>query len=97
MDTDQVLSALETNADQGLTSTNAANRLKQYGHNIIASHKKAVWWKELMHHFKSPLVILLLIATIISYSVGETINASIIFAIVIASAEFVKRSIYSYE
>jgi Mg2+-importing ATPase len=85
MDTEQVLSALETNADQGLSSAEAANRLKRYGRNMIAPHKKAEWWKELMRHFKSPLVILLLIATIISYSVGETINASIIFAIVLAS------------
>ena len=83
--TEQVLSALQTDAGQGLSSAEAANRLKQYGLNIIASHKKAVWWKELMQHFKSPLVILLLIATIISYAVGETINASIIFVIVIAS------------
>ncbi|MGH2565074.1 MAG: HAD-IC family P-type ATPase, partial [Ginsengibacter sp.] len=35
--------------------------------------------------FKSPLVILLLIAAIISFSVAETINASIIIVIVLAS------------
>lgn len=85
LNAEQVLSVLQTNADQGLSSTEVTNRLKQYGLNIIVPHKKALWWKDLMRHFKSPLVILLLIATVISYSVGETINASIIFAIVIAS------------
>jgi Cation transport ATPase len=42
-------------------------------------------WKELLQHFKSPLVILLLIAAVISFSVAETINASIIIVIVLAS------------
>jgi P-type Mg2+ transporter len=83
--TEQVLSALQTDEATGLSSAEAANRVKQYGLNIIAAHKKTAWWKELLHHFKSPLVILLLIATAISYSVGETINASIIFVMVIAS------------
>jgi Mg2+-importing ATPase len=85
LDAGGVLSGLQTNSDQGLSSAEAASRLKQYGYNIISSHRTAVWWKELMRHFKSPLVIMLLIATIISYSVGETVNASIIFAIVIVS------------
>ena len=84
-ETEQVLSALQTNAIQGLSSSEASDRLKQYGLNIIASHKKTEWWEELLQHFKSPLVILLLIATIISYAVGETISASIIFFILIAS------------
>jgi P-type Mg2+ transporter len=83
--TEQVLSALQTDEAQGLSSAEATNRLRQYGPNIIATHKKNAWWKELLQHFKSPLVILLLIATAISYSVGETINASIIFVMVIAS------------
>ena len=83
--TEQVLSALQTDAGQGLSSAEANKRLKQYGLNIIPSHKKAAWWKELMQHFKSPLVILLLIAAAISFSVAETINASIIIVTVIAS------------
>ncbi|HET7115960.1 MAG TPA: magnesium-translocating P-type ATPase [Hanamia sp.] len=79
------LSSLNTDATLGLSSTEADNRLKQYGLNIISVTKKMTWWADLLMHFKSPLVLLLLIATIISYGVGETINASIIFAIVLAS------------
>lgn len=37
---EQVLSDLQTNADQGLSATGAANRIKQYGLNIITTQKK---------------------------------------------------------
>lgn len=82
---EQVLSTLQTNMDAGLTSTEASKRLKQYGPNMIPSHKKESWWQDLLQHFKSPLVILLLIAAGISISISENINVSIIILIVIAS------------
>lgn len=81
----QVLSALQTNAVKGLSATEAASRLKQYGPNTIAANKKSVWWHDLLRHFKSPLIVLLLIATLISFTAGESINAVIIFSIVLAS------------
>ena len=81
----QVVLDFSTDISKGLSSKEAAIRLKQFGLNIIPSHKKSAWWKELAQHFKSPLIILLLIAATISFSVAETINASIIIAIVIAS------------
>jgi P-type Mg2+ transporter len=82
---ENILSALQTDATTGLPFAEAALRIKQFGPNIIAAHKKTAWWRELLQHFKSPLMILLLVATGISYSVGETINASIIFLMVIVS------------
>ena len=82
---EQVLSTLQTDMDAGLTSSEASNRLKENGPNMIPSHKKEAWWQNLLQHFKSPLVILLLIAAGISFSISENINASIIILIVIAS------------
>ncbi|HEU5366345.1 MAG TPA: HAD-IC family P-type ATPase [Hanamia sp.] len=82
---EQVLSSLQTNMDAGLTTSEADNRIKEHGLNIISSHKKEAWWQDLLQHFKSPLVILLLIAAGISFSISENINASIIILIVIAS------------
>jgi Mg2+-importing ATPase len=40
---------------------------------------------EIWKHLKSPLLLLLIIATIISYSLGETVNASIILFIILVS------------
>lgn len=81
----QVLVGLQTDDTGGLTQTQVLERLKKYGPNIFSTSKKLSWWRALLLHFKSPLVILLLIATVISFSVGETINASIILLIVLAS------------
>ena len=82
---DEVLCTLQTNIDIGLNSTDVGNRLKTNGLNVIPSHKKEAWWRDLLRHFKSPLVILLLTAAGISFSISENINASIIILIVIAS------------
>lgn len=82
---EHVLQVLETDAEKGLSAEEADKRVKQFGANVISAKKKTTWWKELLLHFKSPLVILLLVATSISYAVGETINATIIFIMVIAS------------
>jgi Mg2+-importing ATPase len=82
---DQVVSDFSTDLSKGLASKEATARLKKFGLNIIPLHKKSTWWKELIPHFKSPLILLLLIAAVISFSVAETINASIIIVIVITS------------
>lgn len=82
---EQVLLTLQTDLNSGLSSEEASDRLKQYGKNVITSHKKKHWWQDLLQHFKSPLVILLLIAATISFSISENINASIIMLIVLAS------------
>jgi P-type Mg2+ transporter len=82
---EQVPSSLQTNIENGLQVAEVAARLKQFGLNIITASKKTNFLKQLLQRFKSPLVILLLIATAISYSVGETINATIIFIMVMAS------------
>lgn len=79
----QVLSSLQTNADTGLTTEETANRLKETGPNLIPSNKKESRGQDLLLHFKSHLVILLLIAAGISFSISE--NISIIILIVIAS------------
>ena len=84
-DADELISALQTDINAGLTDEEADRRIKEYGLNTIAPLKRFSWLQELLKHFKSPLVILLLIATIISFSVGESVNAYIIFAIVITS------------
>lgn len=82
---EEVVSLFQSDAARGLSQTEADKRLQENGLNLIPTHKKTAVWKELLQHFKSPLVILLLIAATISYSVAEPINASIIILIVLAS------------
>jgi Mg2+-importing ATPase len=69
----------------GLTSREAENRLKIYGYNELAKRKKRRVIVEFLSRFKSPLVAILLIAGLISGFTGETVNAAIIFSIVLLS------------
>ena len=70
----------------GLKSEDAALRLKENGENSIKKQKKTSQIIMLLNQFKNPIVIILIIATLISASTGEWIDASIIFLIVLASS-----------
>ena len=71
---------------QGLSSISAQERLAKIGLNLLQSREKtnAIWL--FLNQFKSPLVLILVFAAIISIVTGEYIDASIILAIVVASA-----------
>ena len=82
---EELFASLQSSA-QGLTNASAQERLTQYGRNELKAHKKAGPILLLLSQFKSPLVLILVFAAIISVITGEWIDASIILAIVIASA-----------
>ncbi len=81
----EVVEKLETNEQKGLSEAEAAKRISQFGENVIVAAKRRNSLFELLRHFKSPLILILITATIISYSLGETINASIILFIILLS------------
>jgi len=70
----------------GLTSQEAEARLQTYGYNELAKRKRRTAIVEFLFHLKNPLVAILLVAGMISVFFGETINAAIIFSIVLLSA-----------
>jgi Mg2+-importing ATPase len=69
----------------GLQTADAEQRLKQYGPNTIGAQQQATALRLLLRQFKSPLVIILIIAAIISGIVGEWVDAIIVLAIVLGS------------
>lgn len=81
---DKLLVRLKT-SQSGLTSQEAESRLKIYGYNELAKRKKRTAIVEFFSHFRSPLVIILLLAGLISGFLGEIINATIIFSMVLVS------------
>ncbi len=70
---------------QGLSSDQATERIEIYGTNELAKEHKHSAIKEFLAHFKSPLVIILLIAGIISGIFGEVANTGIILTIIFVS------------
>jgi Mg2+-importing ATPase len=84
--TPEDLFATLQSSPQGLSSASAQVHLIKFGRNELKGHKKAAPLLLLLSQFKSPLVLILVFAAIISVVTGAWIDASIILAIVIASA-----------
>lgn len=82
--TEELLSRLNTSVN-GLSSTEAEERLETYGPNELAKEHRHSAIKEFLLHFKSPLVIILLIAGVISGALGEIVNTAIILTIIFIS------------
>lgn len=81
---EELYSRLDT-TPQGLSSEQATERLETYGRNELAKQHKHSAVKEFLAHFKSPLVVILLIAGIISGVLGELANTAIILSIIFIS------------
>ena len=90
---DDVLSALEADAKNGLTLDEAARRLAADGTNELLAKPPTPTWRRVLAHFQDPLVYLLLAAIAISLLawgmegwVGWPIDAIVIAAVVIVNA-----------
>jgi Mg2+-importing ATPase len=81
---DELLARLNTSLS-GLSSEEVEERLRTYGYNEFAMKKKRTTIVNFLSHFRSPLIIILLIAGVIAGFLGEIINVAIIFSIVFVS------------
>ncbi len=83
---DEVLRALGVSPDKGLSSSEARRRLGECGLNILEAGKRRGFLDVFAEQFKNLFVVMLLAATVFSLAVGETIDAILIFAIVLFMA-----------
>ncbi len=81
---DGVLARLGS-SPSGLDSEDAKNRLEVFGRNELARRKKRAGIVEFLMHFRSPLVIILIFAALISGVLQEIPNMVIILSIVFIS------------
>ena len=81
---EQLLSALHT-TNNGLQPADVNQRLKQYGLNTIKAQQQATALRLFLSQFKSPLVLILIFAAIVSLIVAEWTDASIVLAVVLGS------------
>src|SRR5512133_2738016 len=81
---EQLLSALHTTSN-GLQSEDAEQRLKRYGLNAIKVQQQATALGLILNQFKSPLVLILIGAAVVSILVGEWTDAVIVLVIVLGS------------
>ena len=80
----QLLSLLHSSSE-GLQPAEAEQRLKQYGLNTIGAQQKATAFRLLLSQFKSPLVLILIAAALVSGGLGEWVDTIIILVIVLSS------------
>lgn len=68
----------------GLREEEARSRLGQFGYNELEREKKPSSVAVFLRQFKNVLVIILLAAALISFALGETVDAAVILGIVFA-------------
>jgi Mg2+-importing ATPase len=82
---EDLLATLEA-SPEGLSQEQAERRLGAYGPNALQPKKRATTIGLFVEQFKSPIVLILLFATILSAALGDRVNAAIILVIVLGSA-----------
>ena len=82
---DELAKLLETSA-AGLTSTEARRRLRTYGPNRLQTARKTANLVLFLRQFKSPLILILLVAVGLSFFLNESVDAVIIVAIILLSS-----------
>lgn len=83
MSVDEIYKKFQT-SDDGLTSKEAEKRINKYGYNELPKKKKDSILKIFITELLDPIVLLLIVATIASFAVGEVIDAlAIVFIILV--------------
>jgi Ca2+-transporting ATPase len=83
---EEAVELLETHLHQGLTTRAARERLSRYGPNELQERPRPGFWHLLLSQFKQFLVLILIVAAIVSFFLGEYVEAGAIMAIVILNA-----------
>src|SRR3989344_5078821 len=82
----KVIEILETNTRNGLSENEAERRIKVFGPNVIEKPRQFSGFFILLNQFKSPLILILLFAGIVTLFIAHYRDALFIFAAVIANA-----------
>lgn len=67
---------------KGLTSDEAARRLRRYGPNRIEPEKEDPWWLVFVRQLRDPLIYILLAAAAVTLALQEYVDAGVILAVV---------------
>lgn len=83
---EEVLRGFSADPARGLTSEEAKARLDRYGPNSLAEEKKRPWIHMLMGQFKSPIVLLLVVAAALSFLFKEWLDGIAILAVLVINS-----------
>jgi len=94
---EQTLTQLKSDAQRGLESSEAKNRLDQYGLNELVERGVKSPWRILLEQFTETMVVVLMIAALISVLLGEFQDAIVVLIIVVLNAILGFRQEYQAE
>lgn len=73
-------------SERGLSKEEAKERLKKYGSNILPEKKPRSTFQLFVSQFQSPLIYILFAASAVIFFLGETVDGSIILAVLLFNA-----------
>jgi cation-transporting ATPase F len=77
---------LESTPATGLSQSEVEARLRKFGLNQMTARKRLSEWMRFLLQFHQPLIYILLAATGITLALGEWVDASVIFGVVLINA-----------
>ena len=83
---EEILQLFQTNAETGLSQSEANNRTKEFGSNIFEAQKQKSIWLMFLLQFMSPIVYLLVFGVIVSLYFKDYIEAIAIGAVILINA-----------
>jgi Ca2+-transporting ATPase len=85
LDAQETIAALNT-SEKGLTSDEAAKRLREHGKNQLQAKIRIPLWLVFLAQFKELLIFILILGGLISFIIGNYRDGAIIFIIVLINA-----------
>jgi len=79
---EEIVNSFHTNADKGITATEANSRTKEFGFNSYEAQKQKSGWLILLQQLKSPIVYLLAFGAAVSFYFNDYIESIAIVAVI---------------
>ncbi|MGZ8919871.1 MAG: cation-translocating P-type ATPase, partial [Limisphaerales bacterium] len=80
---DELVRLLEVNLSTGLSGEEVGRRQKEFGPNRVTARRGTPGWLKFLRQFNQPLVYILLLAVGVTAFLGEWVDSSVIFGVVI--------------
>src|SRR5262249_3541222 len=80
---EQVIAALGTNPERGLSTAEAEARLARVGPNVPFAEEEESIWEEILELFREPMILLLLAVMVVYFLLGEREDALIMLGAIV--------------
>ncbi|QZA76493.1 HAD-IC family P-type ATPase [Deefgea tanakiae] len=86
MSSDEVLAHWQSHPEEGLSNELAQTRQLEYGKNQLPTAVTVPLWRRIWNQLSQPLVLVLIFAGAVTLILGEWVDASVIFGVVVINA-----------